>query len=595
MKRTATILVFSFLSILVKAQVSFKTIIPELPVVAGESFRVQYIIEDAADAENFKPPVFEHFRLVTGPEIYTGNIPSLYATRTVRNHIYTLVANRPGKFIIRGASVQVNGKTIKSNDALLTVVSQKDAELLLKREKEKNQSDYFLRPGEDPYAKIKKNLFLKVMVDKKSCYTGEPVLATFKLYSSLESRSDIIKNPGFYGFTVFDMVNLTDKEVKAEKVNGKLFDVHTIRKVQLYPLQAGRFVIDPMEVKNKVEFSRSAVNKKTEQEIIEGMFGQESDEPEKENTVSYETNMTTEEIAIEVKPLPASLKPENYNGATGRFTIDAKLINDNPAKNEEAMLEVTISGKGNFIQLTAPVISWPNGIDFFEPSLKDELDRTLMPLNGSRTFRFPFVCTRLGKQEIPSIRFSFFDTDSNSYKTISTAPIAFEVKEERKINRVSVKEGSNLAEANRNASRIAGGIVIGIVLIVLTYWILIKKKAKEEVETEKSIFYDADEILLAAREAVAEKKFYTELSASLWKYLSTRFHLEGSSVNKDGLFVKMKRSGIPGEIINKLENTLNQCEAGQYTNANLSDDREIILQHAKEVIGAIESNHSEYL
>ena len=108
-------------------------------------------------------------------------------------------------------------------------------------------------------------------IDKKTCYAGEPVVATFKLYSRLQSKSDIIKNPGFYGFSVHDMINLDDKMVNTEEFNGKEFDVHTIRQVQLYPLQAGIYTIDAMEVKNKVEFSRSVVNKKAEQEIIEGV------------------------------------------------------------------------------------------------------------------------------------------------------------------------------------------------------------------------------------------------------------------------------------------------------------------------------------
>ena len=114
------------------------------------------------------------------------------------------------------------------------------------------------------------------------------------MYSRLESKSDIVKNPGFYGFTVHDMVNLADKQVSTEKVNGKFFDVHTIRKVQLYPLQAGVFTIDAMEVKNKVEFSRSIVNKKTEQEIIEGILGNDEADEKKEDADEFESSSLVE-------------------------------------------------------------------------------------------------------------------------------------------------------------------------------------------------------------------------------------------------------------------------------------------------------------
>ena len=73
---------------------------------------------------------------------------------------------------------------------------------------------------------MQQNLFMKVLVDKRVCFVGEPVTATFKLYSRLESKSDIVKNPGFYGFTVQDMINLDDKLTAVENINGKNFDVH---------------------------------------------------------------------------------------------------------------------------------------------------------------------------------------------------------------------------------------------------------------------------------------------------------------------------------------------------------------------------------
>jgi hypothetical protein len=70
MKLTFTILSFLLLVVLVQAQVHFKTIVPPQPVMSGESFQVQYIIEDGDKTMNVKPPVFNNFRFVTGPTIY---------------------------------------------------------------------------------------------------------------------------------------------------------------------------------------------------------------------------------------------------------------------------------------------------------------------------------------------------------------------------------------------------------------------------------------------------------------------------------------------------------------------------------------------
>ena len=210
-----------------------------------------------------------------------------------------------------------------------------------------SNADYFLGPDEDPYEKMQRNLFMKVLVDKKVCFVGEPVTATFKLYSRLESKSDIVKNPGLYGFTVQDMISLADRLATTETINGKKFDVHVVRKVQLYPLQQGIFNIDAMEVRNKVEFSKSAVSKKTEQEIAEGVFP-DNEIADRSNTVVYENNMSTEPVAITVKPTPAKNKPADYNGATGNFRISALLEKNGLAKNEEGDLVITDQRKRKF-------------------------------------------------------------------------------------------------------------------------------------------------------------------------------------------------------------------------------------------------------
>src|SRR5260221_285296 len=111
-----------------------------------------------------------------------------------------------------------------------------------------------------------------------------------------------------------------------EKLQGRLFDVNTIRKVQLYPLQPGNFIIDAMQVKNQVEFSRSAVSKKTEQEIVEGILGNDNARTPAENAEIFESDMNTEPVTITVKPPPEKSKSSGFSGATGHFTISAKIL-----------------------------------------------------------------------------------------------------------------------------------------------------------------------------------------------------------------------------------------------------------------------------
>lgn len=379
---------------------------PQAAVTTGESFRVQYVVEGAEKAPAVSAPSFKGFGLVNGPEVYDGHTSYQTNAKPLHNTTYTLKAIKPGRYIIPGAVVTINGKTWRSNDATVTVISTEEAASQQQQNGQAEENAAYLAPGEDAYRKINQNLFVKVLVNKRSCYTGEPVVATFKLYSRLQSKSDIVKNPGFYGFTVQDMISLSDKVMTVEQLNGKLFDVHTIRQVQLYPLQAGQFTIDPMEIRNSVEFSRSAINRKTEQQVTEGVFDND-DRMTGSGAATFETNISTEPITIQVKPSPVPAKPADFNGATGKFSISATVEKDELAKNEEGYLVITIKGKGNFPQLSAPVIEWPAGIEGFEPAVSESTDKGTVPLEGTKTFRYSFVSSKPGNYTLPAIKLSF--------------------------------------------------------------------------------------------------------------------------------------------------------------------------------------------
>src|SRR5688572_19944345 len=65
--------------------------------------------------------------------------------------------------------------------------------------------EYILKPGENTARKISDNLFVKAQAEKKTCYVGEPIVVTYKLYSRLTATSKITKQPTLGGFSVYDM------------------------------------------------------------------------------------------------------------------------------------------------------------------------------------------------------------------------------------------------------------------------------------------------------------------------------------------------------------------------------------------------------
>jgi len=561
------------------AQVNFKTIVPQHPIAPGESFQVQYIIENAEKISDFSAPPFKGFRVVSGPHVYSGD-----GAVSQKNLVFTLAAIREGNFKIPGASCLADGRFEKSNEVVVRVISQK----------EMDETSYFLKQGEDPFQKIRDNLFLKLSIDKSTCFVGEPLVATFKLYSRLQSKSNIIKNPGFYGFSVYDMVNVNDQAQSEERLNGHWFDVHTILKVQLYPLQSGDFTIDPMELANEVEFSRSIVNKKTEQQVTENMYGVKEDDEGNKNAEVYKINIKTDPLSVKVRPLPSKNAADTFAGAVGNFTIKAVLEKDSVSKNEEDSLIITISGAGNFQRVGSPVINWPKDIEFFEPAVRDTLNRKQVPLTGERRFRYIFLSNKPGQYRIPPVSFSFFDLKTKSYKTILSKSLTVFVKEKIKKDKpIVVNEAVDQSHQLKWLLTVAGLAILLIGIFVFVKW---KQSSTDEYEELKKLNVPAtvpatvEEILSPANSALNKenKIFYNELTRSIWNYLQDRLPGSNLNMNKSDLAAILDLKAVKPELINKLMIVIHQCETGVYTNAEMNIDRSALLENTSTILASID-------
>ncbi|MBK8951992.1 MAG: BatD family protein [Chitinophagaceae bacterium] len=365
MKKLPAILLLLLFSYYCPSQ-PLRLIVPSAPIITGEPFRIQYIVADGKTASNLIIPDFSPLQLITGPDVYLGETIHSNIDKQLKNYVFTLVASRPGNYTIPTATIIIDNKTVKGTPAIITAVPP--IKQVAKEAPAGKLPGLYIEKGEKTDKKIRNNLFAKVRVNKRICYTGEPVLADFKLYSAIETSSEIIKNPGFYGFSVFDIESLNPEKVTAQIINGKTFNVHTIRTVELYPLQPGTFFIDPMEIKTEVV-------------ITTGLSGEIEE--------NYELNMQTENIPVSVLPLPDKNKPVSFTGAVGQFTISAVVEKNNIAANEQGFFDLTITGEGNLIQLEPPVINWPKGTDGFLAETKDSFDILQKGTPEAGVFGFP--------------------------------------------------------------------------------------------------------------------------------------------------------------------------------------------------------------
>ncbi|MEO6315442.1 MAG: BatD family protein [Chitinophagaceae bacterium] len=593
----------------VAAQVKFSTIINEKEIGKDEFLQVQYIVENAASVESLTPPAFNGFKVVSGPMQQTGMSVINGAVSKYEAVTYVLKPSSTGKFTIAGANALVDGKPARSGNVTVTITNAAPKSsggagnplfgLSMPEDAPEVDEEYVLRKDENAADKIKNNLFVKLDVSKTTCYAGEPIVATYKLYSRLKSESRVTKRPSLSQFSVYDMVQPEANSPAVENINGKLYNAHIIRKVQLYPLQDGVFDLEPVEVDNTVRFLRleGGGNKLSMQQLLEDYMNGITNGKMEEQKVT----LASRPVTITVKPLPEG-KPAAFDGAVGKFTIVSAIRETKIATGETAVLQVNLAGEGNLPLINAPHVPWPAGTEGYEPAVKENIDRTVSPISGTKRFDYSFTAKQAGTIIIPPIEFCYFDPTSKTYKTIATAALTAVASK-------SVKREQQLhAAVNNTDSTVDWRKFLWLsplfVLIVMALLFNLKKHvAKDKTAVappvttmdavpESSAPPDPFEGARFALAAINSQLFYKETGKATWQIVSEQLKLTPSQLNKPVVVRLMQQANTPAETIQLLESVLNDCELALYTPVHTEHGMRHTLEKAERLAQLLTGRNS---
>ncbi|HNP23049.1 MAG TPA: BatD family protein [Panacibacter sp.] len=316
-----------------------------------------------------------------------------------------------------------------------------------------------LHKGESPEDIIRKKIFVEVETGSSSVYAGESFLVVYKLYTALNSQARISKQPLFSGCSVLELS--APEEPVEQKINGLKWQVFTIRKIQLTPLQEGTLTLDKVYVDNVVQLL-------TEENL---------------ELTNFSVQVSNEPVTVEVKPLPVQGKPEQFSGVVGDYSIKASVDTNNIPAGENATLKITISGTGNIAGIRTPYIEWPSGTEHFDGTDTQYVNQQTFPVQGSRTFEIPFIGSKEGNVTIPSVKFSFFEPVTKTYKIIGSDSIA--VTFEKTVSRAD--QLTNIVTEDVSNKKYLW-IVAAIAIVVITVKLLADwwKKGNAKANSERS-------------------------------------------------------------------------------------------------------------
>jgi hypothetical protein len=576
------------------SQIKFSASISPTQAGKDEYITLTLTVTNCNNVQNITPPALPDFNVVSGPNTTSEQNTINGVTTQSVSLSYILLAKKPGSYKIDAATALINGRTFKSNNVSVLVskkatgnnqqnnnVNSPMQSLLSgmdpfnEPQRDVQFSDYILRKGESIPEKVSKNMQLKLVCNKTSCYVGEPLLATYKLYSRLRSESSLSKNPSFNGFSVVEMMQQNDPaSVSTEELNGKSYNVYTIRKAQLYPLQAGETELESASLDNRITFIKYTGNNGNNYNI------------DPDAMVTQTVTLSSKPITINVKPLPEAGKPEGFKGAVGNFTIQSSLQKNSFSTDETGKLIITITGSGNMHLLTLPDIAWPLNFEVFDTKLTDNTDNKTVPISGSKTFEIPFSVSKEGNYSIPIINFSFFDPASNSYKIVNTGNIQFSVA--KGTGKANVAKETLPSEKKTPLPFLDSMfqkrwliilIILGVIIVLFIFGLTKEKKEKRPVEENKSVDLTEDNKnepvkfishnpLTKTEDCLFKNEcelFYAIINEEMKSYLSKRFNLPVENINNKTLSVVMDKAGIDNEHILQTNRLIQDIEWQLYT------------------------------
>jgi hypothetical protein len=558
-------------------------------ITLQDYLQVQFTIENSKKVTQFIPPSFRNFNVMEGPEQASGWSLQNGVLKEYITFSYLLKPVRAGHILIPSATVKVDGKSYRSNtawvDVSTSVVSGQTEDKSL-------MNDFIIRKGENIAKKISNNIFVRLDVNKTSCFEGEPLVATYKLYTRLKSESKVTKRPSFNGFSVYDMVDPEREEAGREIYNGREYNVYLLRKVQLYPLQTGKFELDPVEVENNLTFiSEEAMG---DDFGLTGILRSLSDDKRVSNGVIRETvTLTNNPVTVDVKPLPEN-KTGEFSGAVGEFSLHTSVPVGVIRKNDVVDIQVEVSGKGNFPMLAPPVIQWPDSTEAFESSMKEQFNKFVSPILGTKIFSYPLTVKKEGEIVIPVVSLSYFNPATGKYGTARSDSIKIHVDPARPVVSTMVQEPAKVASGNTWKWVLSA---IGLLTVFGGLFLILRGNDKPDIKITEKVPDTIEKINAAELETMVEDdpaekiknafeqgdyhQFYRQLNIVIDNWMKKKYNADSTGNWQETL----RQNGVDEDIINQLEGLKRDAAMANYTPFIM--DRKMIedLDSMQKIIG----------
>ena len=591
MKKILSILFICSMALTALAQdVEFKASAPA-QVIVGKPFQLTYSVNQRA--KDLRAPEFTDFDYIAGP--YTSQSSSTSFVNGKRTssftltYTYTLMASKEGTFTIPPATIKVDGEQYTSNGVRISVLppDQPSNASAASQPTSNSGSGQTAKGGQtsNSTSDLSSNIFMRTLVSKTKVHEQEAILLSYKLYFAGVDVAQLTNNtrlPEFKGFLKQEL-EIGEIQTELEHYNGRNYQTAVLYRTLLFPQRSGDITIDPAQFEALLRVQ----NRAQVRSIFDDFF----------NSYTTATKaLTSPGVTIHVSALPAG-KPMGFSGGVGQFNISSAISSTDLQANEAVTLTLTIQGAGNMKLLKTPAVDWPEGFEVYDPKVTNNFRNSTSGVSGTKTIEYLAIPRAGGTYAIPPIQFSYYDTQADDYKTLTTPEytlhIARSANEEANaavVNNFVQKEdiqqlgsdiryiyANELPEFKIRKSTVTFGTLafwlcyLIPALLAALLFIIFRKKIKENADITRVRYKKANKVaqrrLKTAEQLLkADNKtaFFEEIERAAWTYLSDRLSIPTAQLNKENIAQILAAKGVAEALIKDVLHVLSTAEFARY-------------------------------
>ncbi len=547
-------------------QVQFEAKVSKNRLGVNERLRVDFVMNE--DGDNFNPPSFTNFTVVGGPNQAVSNTWVNGKRSYSKTYSYFLAPKGRGNFTIGQAEITIDGNVYKTMPVQVEVTAAVD-----------QPTD-----GENSEYIASENIHLVAEISNTNPYLNEAITVVYKLYVSPRINvSDWrqLDNPKFSDFWSQN-IDIQRLEVENGTYKGEPYRYVVLRKTVLYPQKTGKLNIEPLTLNISVEVPGNR------RDIFGNRFYETVDKV-----------VAAGNRVIEVKPLPEAGKPADFTGAVGKnlnLKVTANKTELRATESLQAKVEVT--GQGNLKLFDLPPLTVPASMEQYEPEYSENVRTNINGMQGSIANTYTLVPQVRGKYPIPPLSFSYFDLNSQSYKTLTSQEIMLDVAAPPAGSGVaSGSSGSNgvaqqvpaatnqfryiklntslraIGEEPFIGSVLFWSLFLGPVLLIPLAILFGKRREAIAGDVRGNRIRKADRLarkyLSEAKKNLGDQnKFYDSLERALHNYLKAKLHIQTSEMSKERISELLRSKGVDASTETEFIELLKSCEFARYTPAS---------------------------